>query len=77
MLDPLSITVSVLSLLLTFYNPEDKIRQTAEYQKCYSERVERYGPRITLNTVAAVDRICLTFTKYELERREQDRGTNP
>lgn len=72
MLDPVSITVSVLSLLLTFNNPDTKIRQTSEYHKCYSERVERFGQRITPNAVAAVDRICLTFTKYELDRRKRD-----
>ena len=77
MLDPVSITLSVFSLFVTFNNPEDKIRQTAEYQKCYSERAERYGQRITPNAVTAVDRICLTFTHYELESRKRDRDAKP
>jgi hypothetical protein len=72
MLDPVSITVSVLSLLLTFNNPDAKIQQTPEYQKCFSHRVERFGERITPQAVAAIDRICVTFTRYELDRRKRD-----
>jgi hypothetical protein len=71
MLDPVSITVSVLSLLLTLNDPDTKIRQTSEFQECFSHRVERFGERITPKAVAAIDRICLTFTKYALDRRKQ------
>ena len=73
MLDPVRITLSAISLFLMFNDPDTKIRQTSEYQKCYSERVERFSQRMTPNAVAAVDRICLTFTKYELDRREREK----